>query len=202
MKTKFLIVLLLSVFIFACEEDDNQNNEVVLTNSNYIYEGDIYKQYLNDELTAVEEEIIILQDIIDNGQGDNQTQIDLNAAQQERNNLIENINSIIDLVSFGVIPPLPPPSPCPQIATCYPIDINFIATIESTTALQVNIYDDQNQLIASSNPNLMPLPNHVGQVKYQNILVLQYVGEVSIEVEKTDNLDNTIVYETRGYIHN
>jgi hypothetical protein len=202
MKTKFLILLILSVFIYSCDEDDNDNSEVVLTESNYIYEGDIYKQFLTDEITVVEEEIVILQDIIDNGQGDNQTQIDLGIALQQREELNTKLSDIVDLVSFGIIPFPPLPQPCPQISTCFPIDINFIATLESTTALQINIFDDQNQLIASSNPTLIPLPNHIGEVKYQNILVLQYTGEISIEVEKTDSLGNTIVYETRGFIYN
>lgn len=196
MKTKILLLILITMFTFSCDDENSQNENIELTDNNYIYEGDLYKQYLNDELAIVENEITQLQEIIDNGQGDNQTQIDLDEAIQERENIITNIDSIISLVTFGIIPPPPPPQPC----SCFTPELQYFITLESTSGLQIDILNEGGEQIASTNQILNFLPNYDNQLKYKTISIPEEYGNVSFQVVKTDNQNNTINYVTDGVL--
>src|SRR5690606_274379 len=114
MNKKFLIsALFLSVLFITCGNDgtiDDDENEITLTENNYFYEGELYSQHLTTEVEELDETIAELEDIIENQQGDENTQAQLDEAIQLRDNIKVEIAAIPSTQARIILPPRPP---CP-----------------------------------------------------------------------------------------
>ena len=87
MKTKItLLIAFVSLSLSSCFKDyvGHGQDEIVLTKDNYIYEGDLYAAYLDLEIIKVDAVISDLKEIIANNQGNEQTDKDLEAANDRR----------------------------------------------------------------------------------------------------------------------
>ncbi|KFB00510.1 hypothetical protein IA57_08495 [Mangrovimonas yunxiaonensis] len=201
----FYLTILVSCFIMlSCDDNVNEvpNTENILTEENYIYESSMYKQYLNTEISYIEEEIATLQAIIDNNEGNEETQANLEAAQEE----LIVLNSIIATLKpmpIGGVPIPPPPPPCPTImSTCIPIDVNYIVCDSNYTSLTVNVFSNAEVLLGSTtNSALAPLPNFGAETSYQPLTLEQgYVGDAFIEIIKVNTEGVTTAYQVQAYI--
>jgi hypothetical protein len=198
MKTKYVTLLLIAFIAFACNNDDDNNDESFLTANNYISENNFYSFYLESEISLLQVEIDSLQAVIDDMQGDATTQTNLDNANQEQGLLNADYANLV--LKGNPIPLPPPPPPCPDSNTCFPIDALYLITLNTNNSLEINIFDEQNVLLGSTdNVQLSPLPGFNSEFSYQSILLNQYSGPVTIMVEKLDAQNNPIMYSIAGY---
>ncbi len=201
----FLILLSSLTLITSCEDEDDTNTtnpEVVLTESNYIYESNMYKQYLEDQQESLQIEIDYLQGIIDNNQGTQETIDQLNAAQEQYASN-EEVIGLLPSFPIGGVPIPPPPPPC-SVATCIPIDeFSFFVCDAIIEELQITIYTSpEEQLISTGNTELQILPNSDEQTKYLTLSLseLGYTGSVLVQVNKTTVSGEQMSYTVEGYL--
>ena len=88
------------MLLFACPDsndntNDDDNNQVVFTATNYLYEGDLRIYFLETRNTALETQIEIWQQVPDSDPGYNDAQQDIAAANAE---IVSNNNEAVDLV--------------------------------------------------------------------------------------------------------
>src|SRR5690606_99841 len=167
MNKKFLIsVLFLSVLFIACgndgntDDDDNGNNDnepIVLTENNFIYEGDLQTHFLNHKIDSLDVKIEEYEEILAQEPNDTETQSELDEAIQIKEGYVETVAELSSLAALLPVPPIGPINPCVCIPESQLYDIQYIAfqnTIESAT---VNIYNGE-VLIGTSIAGLTPIP--------------------------------------------
>ncbi|MGJ8594201.1 MAG: hypothetical protein ACSHXF_16750 [Aquaticitalea sp.] len=214
MKTKLLLVLLISTAFTSCSHffphsDDDGDTQELLTEYNYVYEGDFYKFALNVQKDALEEQILIWEAVSPNDVNYNDAQQDIAEAQ----NLIENINSelasIIDIgeVSIQNVPRIPRPPVPPLPCSCIPVPnlIRYATTLDNINELSLTILDEDGEILFNSTPNnpLMDVPFYQGTVRYQNLdgQFQNHVGPITIFVNRTDNQGFPTSYSAAGYMY-
>jgi len=185
MRISIVTVLLFFVVFTSCDS-------VKITKTNYMYEGELYAAYLNNELAVVNDQILQLQDSLDNNQGDQQTQGLLAQAIQKKDELSVDLSSIPDIVNIGIIPPKPP---CPNGDLCFPPELTYLLVASETEVSKFTIKDPGGNTIGSaSSTKNGAVPNTQEQLFYHNIEVSSYTGTVTVIVERTNADGNTVVY--------
>lgn len=199
-----LAIMLCFSYATSCSEDNDDNlpvQQAFLNESNYSYEGDMQRQYLNVQIADVQIEIDSLQAIIDNGQGSAETEADLEEALLTKSLLTDQLERIRPR-PIGGVPLPPPPPPCPTTGTCMPINLDYIVCDIDVATLNVYIYNNQEILVGSTeNSELQPVPGFEAETQFQNIdLNPDYTGDVFIVVNKTDTEGIETSYQINGYI--
>ncbi len=205
MKTKTLalfILLFTNLSFFSCNDDDTSQTK--LTNENNLYEGDLYSWYLDDEIIKTQTNINTLQDIIENKQGTQETQMQLDEAIA----YLETLNLSADTqektaITINRVPRRPrpiPPTPCIS-GTCYPIpalDLIHLTITSDIENISVIIRDAQTQTIVTS---VSTNENQFAQIDEFNSLVSAaklnlngYVGLANIEVTRISNNNASTSY--------
>ena len=161
MKTITLLLLLCPVLLLtACNGVyDDDSDEVVLTEDNFIYEGDLHIFYLERRIDTVQVKIDSLQAVMDNQQGDEKTQMKLNAARMQKNGFIDEIASIPEQGFLAKIKPPRPKGPCDPIGTCFPLPINlrYLILEVQNDPHAVLILDAQDRPISTTTTAAAPL---------------------------------------------
>ncbi|MEX0288895.1 MAG: hypothetical protein AB3N14_07265 [Flavobacteriaceae bacterium] len=193
MKTKTLLILFAFVLTSSCIKDYiGKKNKIEITENNYVYEGEIYSLYLTLALEEVEEEIQTLQDIIDNNQGDTQTEEDLAAAQEQQAYLNNELVNVIDLVSRGIVPPRPP---CPD-RLCLPAELQYIITDRALGDFFFEVFDANGGSLYSADASEARRLRGSGRLaNFNEIEPVNYVGEITINVIRNDSQGNEVQYE-------
>ena len=197
MKTRYVVLLLLSFIMFtniSCDEDDNNNNDdddqqVEFTSTNYIYEGDLRKYYLETENTRLSDSIAVWQQIPDSDPGYNDAQesiVEANAETASNNQESESIVSPTNaFIIINPIPPLPPPSPCMCLDIYNIIDKFVLQQGTDQMDLTITSIADQSILVstnANSQLNIIPNTDNLG--RYQSLELSQdgFTGEAMVTV--------------------
>ncbi len=186
MKTKLLIVSAFVLLLTACIKDyhgGGQEEEIIFTEKNYIYEGDLYRLALETDIEALDVTIQELEDIIANNQGDENTGQQLEEANEQRSFLTEELQSILSLEQVGLRIP-PPPPPCPKPRSCDFSQIQYILTDRSVRQLEIRLLGKDGKLIGGGTINdLESLPGSENQINFSNLMISNDTGAVfSIEV--------------------
>lgn len=179
-----LSVLFLSILFIACgNDDDNNEKEVTITENNYFYEGELYSQHLTNKVEELDETIAELEDIIENQQGDENTQEQLDEAVQLRDNLKVEIADIVSIKGGGIIPPMPP---CP-VNVCIPLlNLQYVLTPQNVTLLQVELFTEDDVLIGSSSSSFNVFtPDNDFKYQEMNILDNSYEGSITVKITRT-----------------
>lgn len=192
MNKKILSTLILSVLFFACGDDgfNEDENEITFKENNYFYEGELYSQYLTSEIEELDETIAELEDIIENQQGDENTQEELDEAIQLRDNIKIEIADIVSIKVGGIIPPMPP---CP-VGNCIPLpDLQYVLTPQNVDLLQVELFTANDVLIGSSSSSLNVFtPDDDFKYQEMNIIDNSYKGVITVKVKRTvGNVETT-----------
>ncbi|OBX18718.1 MULTISPECIES: hypothetical protein [Bizionia] len=192
----FVLVL---VTVFSCDDDDNLNNgndnQIVLTTENNLYEGDLYALYLEKEVSNTQNTIALLQDIIDAGQGTPEIELQLDEAEQQLE--IQNSNLAIQMgVEAEYVlpprvprrPPNPPNPPSPCQGTCFPLDggFNFITITPDIASVNIRFldYNTEDEIETVMFNNFSPSENYNGVVSIQPGSLNKFTGQVIIIVER------------------
>lgn len=185
----------------SCEDKDDNVivNEEPLTSTNYIYEGDLRKFYLQTEIAYLENQIEIWNAVTPNDPDyqNAQEEIFLAIAEIETNKLeitgIANPSAIF-VIKPPILPPVPVPSPC-NCLNVYNTARNIVL-LPNTENISITIMSNTDEsLIASTNSDvkLQTIPNTGNKGKYQPFIPEKpnFTGEAFIIVE-TNNHSYTI----------
>ncbi len=208
--------LLLALFtVVSCEDDDNLNNgndnPIVLTTENNLYEGDLYVLYLEKEITTTENSIILLQDIIDNNQGTPEIELQLEEAEQQLGTLNTNLAVQMGIEAQYVLPPRvprrppnppPPPLPCDG---CLPLPGSFthmtISPDIASLTIRILDYNTEEEIETVTFNAFNPAANYDGVVSVQPAILNNFTGQVLIIVERLDVNDVTTTYSVNARLY-
>lgn len=193
--------LLLTLFmVVSCEDDDNLNNgndnPIVLTSENNLYEGDLYVLYLEKEITITENSIILLQDIIDNNQGTPEIELQLEEAEQQLGTLNTNLAVQMGIEAQYVLPPrvprtpINPPNPPSPCEGCFPLPGSFtnitISPDISSLTIRFMDYITEDEIETVTFNAFNPAANYDGVVSIQPSSLNNYTGQAIVIVERWD----------------
>jgi len=199
MKTKLLFGVLLTFLVSSCIKDfyGHGGHDINFTEKNYVYEGDLYSIYLDDEIEILDIKIQELEDIIYNNQGDQNTQNDLVAATEQRNMLNDELQGIVSLEQVGLRLP-PPPPPCPRPRNCDFSGLEYILTDVSVDKIRIIFLDDNGNTIGGGTiDDLGTLPDSAGQINFSKLMINGQQGSVAaIQVQ----VFNSQGIEERNYL--
>lgn len=203
MRKNFFVLasfILVLVTVFSCDDDDNLNNgndnQIVLTNENNLYEGDLYTLYLEREITNTENAIAEFQFYIDNNQGTPEIELQLEEAEQQLGTLNTNLAIQMGIEAEYVLPPrVPrrppnppnPPSPC---IGCVPLagSFSFITITPDIVNLNIRILDfnteEEVETVVFNSFN--PAENYNGVVSIQPASLNNFTGQVILIIERED----------------
>lgn len=198
MKSKILVLFTLSFlslsFISCSEDDDNNNNpdQVEFTSTNYIYEGDLRKYYLEARNTELELQITAWDQVSPNDPGYAAAQANIVEAYNEiDSNNQESLSIASPNDAFFIInpiPPLPPPLPC----LCLDV-YNSVANIVFQSGndvgnITITSEADQSTLVnTNANTQMHTIPETNGLGRYQSFnFPNNFTGQATITVQ-TDN---------------
>ncbi|MFP2997072.1 hypothetical protein ABN763_14240 [Spongiivirga sp. MCCC 1A20706] len=171
----FLGVLVVITFTSCVTDYQGQiPDEAEFTATNYIYEGDLYKYYLEEQISNA-----------NNQTSDNQ----LNFWKKELNNIIN-----LEKLGLDLIPPIPP---CPTPNECGYEDLEYLLVDSKAEKVEVIFYDSNDKAIGGGTIDLLsPLPDAKGLINFANLKIENYNDNLySIKVEVFEN--NKV---TRSYL--
>jgi len=199
MKTKITLVAVTLLLLTSCiknyiNEHPNNDEKVVFTETNYAYEPELYKQYLQIELDGAVERRDFLQEVIDIGQG---TKKDI----EERDTLNERIEYLnLELESaVGNIENLvlAKPIPCPESTgfdLCYPnLDKLVFPRNREILGLLV-LTENQEEVHNIKESEQLGVPGLENFATYQNIDLEGYNGKLNFIVTRKDLNGDEITY--------
>ena len=198
MKTKItLLIAFLSLSITSCVKDyiGHGQDKIVLTNDNYIYEGDLYAVYLDFEITKVDALISDLKKIIANNQGNEQTDKDLEAAIVRKGTLNNELATVPDWLFRRIPRPKPP---CPNPSNCNFLGFDFLGSFGNTQLRSVTVYDADGNEVGGTTGEQNPLPRTRGTAVAHDFKIDNYSGPVTIKVvtEAKNRLENVYFFES------
>ena len=196
MKAKLLIASFSLLLLSSCIKDYiGKKNDIEITEDNYVFEGTVYQQYLTESIEATEDEIQELQEIIDNNQGDGQTEEDLAAAQEQLaylSNELVNTNDLVGNIVGRIVPPRPP---CPDADLCLPNGLLYLLTERDLGDFTFEVFDANGALLISADAaSASPLRGSQNLLNFNELEETDYVGEVSIVVKRNDSQGNEVSY--------
>lgn len=190
MKTKIILFVLVTSLLTSCSKlpyGEGSESDIILTENNYIYEGDLFKYTLNiqiDSLEARAKELIVLsgQDpkFKDELEDTNALLIEVSAIEQN----VPAIANIIDQV--GRRNPIPPRPPRPDVL---PDGLQYILRYDLQSLSIEGTNQDSNLVLESEEGYLSPLPGTKGLIQIQeiNTYVLQSNDIVTLRIKRTNN---------------
>lgn len=189
MKTKPIIIIAFAALLMAsCIKDyvGHGGDKIVLTQDNYVYEGDLYRVYLDQEIAKLDVTIEALNAIIANNQADQTTLNDLKAAEEAKENFLSEISTIIDLQQVGITIPRPRP-PCPKPRNCDFTAFEYLLAPITAEKLEFRIRNGDGKTIGGGIiDDLGPLPGTGGQIQYSRLMIDSYKDPITISVTVFD----------------
>ncbi|MBU2939428.1 hypothetical protein KO494_07730 [Lacinutrix sp. C3R15] len=197
MKTRYVVLVFLSLILFtniSCEEDENNNEndeQVAFTATNYIYEGDLRAYYLETKNTELEAQIAIWQQVPDSDPAYNDAQASIAEANAEIANNEEEASSIVSpsnafFIINPTFPPLPPPLPCLCLDVFNSIDYIVFQSGNDQGSITITSVTDQSILV-NTNPNsttgTIPNTNDLGSYQSLEFSQYEFTGEAIITVQ-------------------
>ena len=199
MKTHYIGFALIALLFFNCDSGSNSSDDDFLNGSNYISENKFYIYFLNTEIDELQIDIDALQALIDSGMGGATTQGDLDELIADRTDLEEELD--MAFLNNNPVPLNTPPSECPEANTCFNANAMYLVMHNRFHELEIDIYDDQDDLIfSSSGQTTFELPG-VNDYRYIDVSIEGYTGPVTILVDKHDSEENLIDYFITGYAY-
>lgn len=200
MKKTTLALFLLSLILVintSCKTDDEKDNteEPKLTETNYVYEGDLRKFYLNAEIVRLNDDIEIWSEVLEGypDYEEAQANIQVAMAQIEENEL--EISSIpTPANAFFIINPKLPPIPVPSPCLCLELynSIQNIVLLPGTDQMSLSIFSNSDESgIAYTNidTKLETIPNTQNTGHYQPFNFEQpgFTGEATIIIQTNND---------------
>lgn len=186
MKKKPIIIIAFAALLLAsCIKDyvGHGGDKIELTQDNYLYEGDLYRIYLDQEIAKLDVTIAALNDIIANNQADQTTLNDLKAAEEAKENFVSEIATIISLEQVGLRIPRPRP-PCPQPLSCDYSLFEYLLAPNTVEKMEILILNENGKTIGGGIINdLSTLSGTGGLIQFSKLKVDSYKDPITISVK-------------------
>tara|TARA_R110000868_G_scaffold289544_4_gene549781 strand:- start:8720 stop:9283 length:564 start_codon:yes stop_codon:yes gene_type:complete len=173
MKTKLLLLSLLVVLTSSCIKDfygSGGQGKVVLTEENFLYEGDLERIYLNEQISLLDAKI-------KQASGNEQEEL-----LKQRAELSQSLSEIIDLGQIGI--DLVVPCDLPN-GKCVPVRLEyFISSIKYSAMLTAVTTSDGQKELASA--ELSPLVEYGSEVQYTRLPVADFGDQIIVKIAKKD----------------
>lgn len=187
-KKPIIIIAFAALLIASCIKDyvGHGGDKIELTQDNYLYEGELYRVYLDQEIAKLDVTIAALNDIIANNQADQTTLNDLKAAEEAKENFVSEITTIIDLGQVGRTIPRPRP-PCPLPLSCDYSLFEYLLAPNNVEKLEILILNENGKTIGGGTiDDLGPLSGTGGMILFSKLKIDSYTDPISISVKVFD----------------
>ncbi|MCK0136579.1 hypothetical protein [Arenibacter sp. S6351L] len=184
-KKPIIIIAFAALLIASCIKDytGHGGDKIELTQDNYLYEGDLYRIYLDQEIAKLDVTIAALNDIIDNNQADQTTLEDLKTAEQAKENLVSEIATLISLEQVGLRIPRPRP-PCPQPVSCDYSLFEYLLAPNTVEKMEILILNANGKTIGGGViDDLSPLSGTGGMIQFSKLKFDSYKEPITISVK-------------------
>lgn len=218
MRNSIFALLPFALFLFAlassCDDDNFKNgndNQIVLTNDNNLYEGDLYILSLEEDVSNAENTIILLQELMDGGQGTPEIELQLAEAEEQLITLNTKLAVQMGVEAQNILPPRVPRRPTNTLTSltscdgCLPLpnSFSYITITPDIVKLHISIVDyNSEKVIETINFSIFnPAVNYEGAVSIKPASITNFTGQVIIIVERQDvnNVSTTYSVNTQLY---
>ena len=182
MKSKLLLIVMCSVVLCACDKDFTgtitNKEKIELTSENFIYEGDLEKYYINNEIQLIDIKL-------------------KNATADEAKELLivkdELKQRYSQILSFDeVTKRWPVPCDMPN-GKCVPVRFEYFLFSSKFSQIKCTISTITGEVLTTID-KLSPLPGEP-HLQYLEINAKGFGDQIIIQIEKTDEFGNTLNYE-------
>lgn len=182
MKSKLLLIVLSSVILSSCIKDFtgtiSEKEKIELTSENYIYEGDLEKYYINSEIQLIDIKL-------------------KNATAEESKELLivkdELKQRFAQISSFDeVMRGWPIPCDMPN-GKCVPVRFEYFIFNIKFSQIKCTISTINGEVLTTID-KLSPLPGFESDLQYLEINAKGFGDQIIIQIEKTDELGDTLIY--------
>ncbi|WP_452221872.1 hypothetical protein [Lacinutrix salivirga] len=217
MRAKLLLLLVFPILLlsYSCDEDDviiiPEEEEPNAENS--LYENDLFLFYLEKEIELSNAAIADLELLIEESANDPEQQEAFIMQQDSIYGAVEAYESEFQIAfeenQIGIIPPrlpVPPPPPCPGIATCLPAPdllkyiLVFSEHIENGFLIEIVENNSEELIYSNANTELTPLDGTEELIFASNIDLGDFNGEMRINITRNVNGKQPRSYSVRGNI--
>lgn len=203
MKSKLLLIVMCSIVLCACsklpygdigKEDIGKDEEIILTENNYIYEGELLKFVLNKDIDSLEARIKELKSLTGKD-------LTLEDELEETNKLLSELVALNKTVpSFSDIldelgrrgPNIPRP-PRPDVL---PNELRYILGYNLESILVQGSNENNQVVLESDNGYLSPLPGTEGYIQIQEVNVNELIvnENITLSIERKDKNGMNFIY--------
>ncbi|WP_289042383.1 hypothetical protein [uncultured Zobellia sp.] len=200
MKTKITLLLLVTITMTSCSKlwywnDDDTIKGIELTDSNYIFEGDLYKYALEIRIDSLQNRAAYLKEIIGNNQGTPAIEKEFEETVSNLEEASETAETVVvfdDLAgALGRRNPIGPRPPKPSVI---PVGLEYILT-HQLYKVDLVITDDNGAELGKSEGNLYEVPGSNGMLMYKKIKITNSISDgTAISIERLNNLEQADSY--------
>ena len=200
LKPTFFIVFCLLLTACSCDNDDENIKSVALSETNYVFESDLYVYALNTEK----------QQLLDYLENPNDPNYDDVQAEEAETRIVE-INQIIESKITGVMrgfPPIPPPPPPPIPCLCFDVwnQLEFMVKDNSTLGFEATITNENQETVFYVNSlgeafHVLEYGDDLKAFKFENQLE-GYSGPAFLTITKLNEDQSEISYSVPLLIGN
>lgn len=190
--------------MFSCTESNehDEDDKIVLTKNNYIFEGDLYKYALNVQIDSLKIRVKELRNIIDNGQTIPGVKNDYETTRENLEATVITEASVLGydelMIRLGPRGGLPqPPRP-----TVIPYDLKYIVTYNVLTYNLIGT-DEQGKIVLKSDKgNNKILPDTDGLLKAQKVALIdaKFQGAVLLRAKRVNMAEESAQYKVRAAV--
>ncbi|APA64572.1 hypothetical protein [Maribacter sp. 1_2014MBL_MicDiv] len=160
MKSKLLLIVFSSVIISSCIKDFTgtitDKEEIEITSDNYLYEGDLYREYLTVEIQNNNTIIEALEKLSLARQLNEIEKEELNNAKDNILSLKDDFDNIIDIVGLRIPKPKPP---CPNPTNCDYFNFQNLFISGNAEMINIEAYNTSDKLVPIEIGEFSPYPD-------------------------------------------
>lgn len=199
MKTKITLIAVTLLMLTSCiknyiNDHPHNDDKVVFTETNYAYEPELYKQYLQIELKIAVERRDFLQGVIANGQGTKKDIEERDALNERIEYLNPELESALSNIENLV---LAKPIPCPESTgfdLCYPNLDKLVFPRNREILGFIVLTENQEEIHNINKSEQLGVPGLENFATYQNIDLEGYKGKLNFVVTRKDLNGEEITY--------
>ncbi|MEP2057910.1 MAG: hypothetical protein ABJJ05_08900 [Maribacter litoralis] len=201
MKSKLLLIVMCSVVLCACDKDFTgtitNKEKIELTNENYLYEGDLYREYLTVEIQNNNNIIEALEKLSLARQLDEKEKAELNKAKNNILTLKDDFENIIDIVGLRIPKPKPP---CPNPTNCDYFNFQNLFISGNAEMINIEAYDTSGKLVPIEIGEFSPFPDLDIPVQISSFKIESYKQTgllIKVQVINADGTERNYYVEGR-----
>ncbi|MBD1263105.1 hypothetical protein HZY62_21125 [Maribacter polysiphoniae] len=188
MKTKlFITIAFLSLLLTSCIKDylgDTGGDKIELNSENYLYDGDLERIFLEEQIDRLTDEIAQLNEIAQLDENDPK----IEELIKQRVNFKDRLAQIIDLSAVGLDLVIPCDTPNGK---CVPRLLEYFVFYKNIEQAVVYVKNINGENIGISD-KLTPLPEFKNELQYIRVPVDSHAKGIIIEIIKKDDQGNEI----------